>query len=146
MKRLFLSLLALSVVAAVAAGCKTRERTVINEGPSVGLKVDQVAPEMRYNQVSFLDPGYNQKVAVESTGANRTATNTLEVFAVFRNRTQYDQQFQVRTQYFNADRSPYEGPNEWQTIFLPANGTQTYRTYSRGVGAAFYYIEATPLR
>lgn len=145
MKRVLVSVFVLGVVAGLAAGCKTREKVAVNEGASVGVKVDDVGPETKLNRVAFLEPNYNRKIAVESTGANRTPTNTLEVYAVFRNRTQYDQRFAVRAQYFNADRSPYEGPNEWQTIFMPPNGVQTYRTYSRGTDAAYYYIEVMPL-
>jgi hypothetical protein len=132
---------------ALATGCKTRDVAVNNvrEGSSLGVKVDGAGTEARLNQVGFLAPDFNRKIGVEATGAKRTATNTLEVWVSFRNRTSYEQAFQVRTQYFDADRAPNEGPNEWQIIHIPPNGIQTYKTYSSGTTAAYYYIEVMPL-
>lgn len=145
MKRIAVVVLIAVTAVGLTGGCKTRQTVSINEGPSVGARVDEVATDTRLNRVAFLDQSYNRKIAVESSGANRTATNTLEVYVSFRNRTDFPQQFQVRTQFFREDGSPYEGPHEWQTIFVPANGAQTYRTYSRGTEAGFYYSEVQPL-
>ncbi len=137
MKQLFvisvLILLLLSV-----PGCT---RYYLTEGTAVGTRVDTPATEARLNRVGFLTKGLERRIAVQNTGADRTATNTLEVWCLFRNRTNYDQQIMVRTQYFGPARKPNEGPNEWQTLFLPSNGIETYRTYSAGTDAEYFYIE-----
>lgn len=114
----------------------------INEGSEPAIRVDSPSTQARLNNVGFLTPGLNRYVGVQQTGAKRTATNTLEVYAVFRNRTERDVSIQVRTQYFGTGSEPYEGPFEWQSVFLPPNSIQTYRTYSRGTEASYYYIEA----
>lgn len=141
-------LLAAAIMIVAVPGCKRDRDTAvvrIGEGTGVGTRVDDPATEARLNRVGFLIPDFNRKVAVQSTGAKRTPTNTLEVWAVFRNRTQFNQSFQVRTQFFGPDREPNEGPHEWQNMFLPPNGIETYRTYSRGTTPEYYYIEVQPL-
>ena len=134
-------------------GCATRRPPgdtqavyAIEEGTAVGTRVDSPQTEARLNRVGFLDPDFNRIIGVQRTGASRTPTNTLEVWAVFRNRTRYDQRIQVRTQFFGPNRNPNEGPHEWQIVFLPPNGIETYRTYSRGTNAEYYYIEVMPMR
>ena len=147
MRPVICAALCLSLLPLFSAGCKSGSDTAvidIREGTGAGTRVDSPETEARLNRVGFLDPDFNRKIAVQSTGAKRTATNTLEVYAVFRNRTKFSQSFQVRTQYFAPDRVPYEGPNEWQILHLPPNGIDTYRTYSRGTNADFYYIEVLP--
>lgn len=146
MKQTVIIVLIAVTVVGFAGGCKTRQTVAINEGPSVGGRVDEAATDTRLNRVAFLEQSYNRKIAVESSGAYRTPTNTLEVYVAFRNRTDYNQQIQIRTQFFKADGSPCEGPHEWQVIFIPPNAAQTYRTYSRGTDAGFYYTEVQPLR
>ena len=140
--------LTVGLTSVLAVGCKRNEDTAvvnIGEGTGVGTLVDSPSTEARLNRVGFLQPDFNRKIAVQSTGAQRTPTNTLEVYAVFRNRTQYRQGLQARTQFFGPGRVPNEGPHEWQTVFLPPNGIQTYRTYSHGTDAHYYYIEVQPL-
>jgi len=141
---------AITVFALCCGGCATTSGGssgdtqavyLIEEGTGVGTRVDSPSTEARLNRVGFLDPNLNRKIAVQRTNARRTPTNTLEVYAVFRNRTSHNQSIQARTQYFGPDREPNEGPHEWQTVFLPPNGIQTYRTYSRGTTAEYYYIE-----
>ena len=122
---------------------------LVDEGTGAATRVDTPATEARLNRVGFLDPYLNRRIAVQRTGAKRSPTGTLEVWAVFRNRTRSPQSIQVRTQFFGPVREPNEGPYAWQNIFLPANGIQTYRTYSRGTGdapAEYYYIEVQEIR
>ena len=150
MKRKYVACMGLAVALILAGGCtrirgpRTDTITLVepsDEGTSPGVRVPGTDTEPRLNRVGFLQRDLSKKIAVEQTGATRTATNTLEVYAVFRNRTKYDQQIQVRTQYFGSVREPNEGPHEWQVVFLPPNGIETYRTNSRGTTAAYYYIE-----
>jgi len=116
-------------------------RMDVSEGTEPGLRVKTPGTEARLNRVAFLTKRLGRRVAVESTGTERTATNTLVVYSVFRNRTEFEQKVQARTQYFGEQREPYEGPDAWQLIVLPPNGMQTYRSYSTGTDATYYYIE-----
>ena len=138
MKHLAAPALVWSILACVLAGCLTHS---VQEGTRPGTRVVTPETQARLNQAGILTPGLERRVAVEKTGADRTSTNTLEVWATLRNRTQYEQKILVRTQYYNNDRTAVEGPDQWQSIFLPPNAIDTYRTYSRGTDAAFYYIE-----
>jgi len=136
--------------------------TKVTEGPGPAVRVEDArAPyaTIRYNSVVFLDksisrtlkqydifgwkigPGQVTKIAVESQGARRTATNTLEVFATFRNRTDFPLQLEGRVQFFDADRFPVEGPSAWQRIYLPPNGVGAYTESSARTDVAYYYTE-----
>ncbi len=135
----------LFVVVALAVllilGCHSKVMTRFDEGTEPGATVDLPGAGPRMNNVGFLTPGLNRRVAVEQTNAMRTPTNTLEVYCVFRNRTRYTQQLQVRTQFFGQQGEPLEGPDAWQNVFLGPNTIQTYRTYSTRTDPAYYYIE-----
>ena len=73
------------------------------------------------------------KIAVEQTNSRRTATGTLEVWATLRNRTDYPLQIEGRSQFFDSDQAPVEGPTAWQSVFLPANSVATYKEFSTKV-------------
>jgi len=82
------------------------------------------------------------KIAVESTNARRNPTGTLEVWAVIRNRTDGQLQIEGRTQFFDRQQAPVEGPTAWQRVILPPNGVATYKEFSTMVDEpAYYYIE-----
>jgi len=151
---LLISVLALGFV---GAGCST-----ITEGPGPAVRVDDPrAPRatLAYNSVVFVDkslsrtlkqyeifgwtlgPGQVSKIAVEAQGARRTGTGTLEVFATFRNRSDFPLQLEGRVQFFDADKVPIEGPTVWQRVHLPPNGVGAYKEMSTRVDAAYYYTE-----
>ena len=82
------------------------------------------------------------KLAVESTNARRSPTGTVEVWTVLRNRTDYPLQIEGRTQFFDSDQAPVEGPTAWHRIYLPPNSIGTYREFSTKVmEIGYYYIE-----
>ena len=133
------------------------------EGPGPAIRVDDPkAPHatILYDSVVFVDrslsrplrqkeifgwplgPGQVTKIAVEAQGVRRTGTNTIvEVFATFRNRTDYSLQLEGRVQFFDSDGFPIEGPTAWQRIFLPANGVAAYRESPTRIDAIHYYTE-----
>lgn len=121
----------------------------VHEGPSPGVRVDDArAPHatVQYDRVVILDDSLQSrrggKIAVESQGARRTATGTLEVYAVFRNRTDYPLQIEGRVQFFDQDKVPVEGPSAWQRVYLQPNAVQAYREASTRVhDVAHYYVE-----
>ena len=144
----------------VLAGCTT---TIVSEGPAPGMKVESPSPYsagVRMNAVAILDKslqrwyifentmtgsierGKKGKIAVESTGARRSPTGTLEAWTLLRNRTDYPLQVEGRVQFFDANKAPLEGPTSWQRIMLPANSVSSYSEFSTKVhDIAYYYIE-----
>jgi hypothetical protein len=121
----------------------------VNEGPRPGMRVDDArAPHatVQYDRVVILDQSLQSarggKLAIESQGARRTATGTLEVYAVIRNRTDYPLQVEGRVQFFDPDKVPVEGPSAWQRVYLSPNSVQTFReTSTRVHDIAHYYVE-----
>jgi len=125
----------------------------VDEGATPGVRVDDPrAPyaTVRMNTVNIIDESLQNwededrrgKIAVESTNSRRTPTGTLEVWAVLRNRTDYSLQIEGRTQFFDRDRVPVEGPTAWQRVFLPPKSVATYREFSTKVREiGYYYIE-----
>jgi hypothetical protein len=145
-----------------ASSCTTVD---IREGAAPGVRVPEVG--IRYNFVGIIDKSLQDwngpvfdppwssmfaggrkerdkhtKIAVESTESRRTATGTLEVWTVLRNRTDHPLQIEGRTQFFDSAKAPAEKPSAWQRVMLPPQSVATYREFSTKVqDVAFYYIE-----
>jgi|GEM_PF-460560 hypothetical protein len=138
------------------AGCS---QVYVAEGPAPAMKVDNGYSVFRMNSVAILDQslqryyiwentvtgpieiGKKGKIAVESVGVKRSPTNTLEVYAMLRNRTQYPLQVQARCQFFDSVRAPVEGPTAWQRIMLPPGSVAPYKEFSVRTDASYYYVE-----
>ena len=152
-----LSLSVIMVVVVLVAGCTS---TRIYEGPAPGIRVEsEGAPNagIRYNSVAILDQnlqtsyvfqngeikqGHVGKIAVENAGARRSATGTLEAWAILRNRTNYTQQLEGRVIFFDTQKAPLEGPTAWQRVILPANSINTFKEFSTNVmDVGYFYIE-----
>lgn len=120
-----------------------------NEGPSPAIRIaDERAPNQRLNldTVVILDKSLQDrksgKLAVENSGARRTASGTVEAYAVIRNRTDHPLQIEARTQFFDSLGIPLEAPSQWQRIYLDPQSVNGYRELSTGtVEVAHYYIE-----
>lgn len=132
-------------------GCKSVN---VNEGAMPGARVDDDrAPDARLNldTVVILDKALQDrragKIAIENSGARRTATGTLEVYAVIRNRTDHPQQIEARTQFFDDVKAPIEGPTMWQRVYLDPQAVAAYREMSTRVqGISHYYVEIREAR
>lgn len=124
------------------------------EGAMMGVRVnDASAPNarMQYDQVVILDKALqnqvNGKIAVETQGARRTATGTLNVIVQLRNRTDYPQVLEARTSYFDAGFAPSEKPSGWHRIHMDGNGIASYQEMSMGAAnVAHYYVEIREAR
>ncbi|MCG5495840.1 hypothetical protein [Ectothiorhodospira variabilis] len=82
------------------------------------------------------------KIAVERTNSRRTPTDTLEVWATFRNRTDSPLTIESRVQFFDAQQAPVEGPTAWQRLHLPPQSVNSYTEASATiVEPRYYYIE-----
>ena len=147
------SILALICVAglAVMSGCQEAS----HEGAMVAQKIDnQMAPNatIHLNQVLILDrdlqdvPGAMSKragkITVERQGGVRLPTGAMEVYATFRNRTDFPLQLECRTQFFGSQQEPVEGPSAWQRVSLPPLGITTFKGASLAFNnIEYYYIE-----
>ena len=155
---------------AVLAACSTV--VDVREGPAPGVRVrhpEAFQARIRMNTVAIVDKSLQtweqrdmrvepdwlsifcngapqntqwSKIAVEATNARRTPTGTVEVWATLRNRTDYPLAIEGRTQFFNRDESPLEGPSGWQRVDLPPQSVGTYKELSTNVtDVGYYYIE-----
>lgn len=131
--------------AALLTGCQTPYQ----EGAQMGVRVnDPMAPNARiqFDQVVILDKALQNsksgKIAVEQQGARRTATNTLKVVAMLRNRTDFPQVLEARTSFFDGSFAPAEKPSAWNRIHMEPNGVSSYEESSMGAqNVAHYYVE-----
>lgn len=116
-----------------------------SEGTKPPLRVaDQNFPESsaRLNNAGIIDDSLRYKIAVEATNSRRTATQTLEVWAELRNRTDYPLVLECRVRWYDKDRAPADEPSAWQRLFLDPNSIGVYRESSTKVHElAYYYIE-----
>ena len=116
-------------------GCVT---SINDEGAAPGVRIDDPnAPfaTAQIDTVVVLDRALSDlngrgKIAVEATGAERTSTGTLEVWANLRNRTQYDLQVEARVSFFDSNLRPVEQTPGWKRLFLPPNSLTGYSDLS----------------
>ena len=130
--------LCLFVVLAAAACTRTVR---INEGPAHATRVGHQDTGIQYNNVVFLDNQLQNMIEVQRSGAQRTPTDTVEVFVVFRNRTTFTQQLECRVQFFDAATVPIGEPSAWQRIYFQPNEIKTWREASLSAAAQYYYVE-----
>ena len=92
-----------------------------------------VAYEM--NSVVFVDKSLNfvknggfasgdinvRKLSVDRHGFKELATGSMEVWAVIKNHTDYDQEIQVGTQFYDVDQVPSEYAAVPQRLFITKN-------------------------
>jgi hypothetical protein len=132
----------------------------VKEGASPGIRVDDDMVRVRMNSVAILDRelqvtyvnensmtgskeyGHASKVAVESSGGRRTATGTVEVWALLRNRSNFPLQLEGNVQFFDKSGAPVEGPTAWQRINLSPNSVASYKEFSTSDQEGLkYYIQ-----
>jgi hypothetical protein len=141
MKSIF-SLFGIALIVLTVNACG--DHYMVHEGSSAPVRIrDDNLPgtQIRWNNVSLLDKSIENKILVEGTNSRRTATNTLEVWALFRNRTDYPLQIEARASFFDASQAPLEGPTAWQRVVLPPNANGHYKEFSTRVNIGFYTIE-----
>lgn len=132
---LFLS----TILVAVAAiqGCASGP----SEGPQPAMRVARQKTPIRYNNVVFLDRGLHDRIEVQRSDARRSPTNTVEVLVMFRNRTDYPQQIECRTQYYDSSGVPLDEPSAWKRVMLEPNTILQWTDQSLSPLASFYYVE-----
>jgi hypothetical protein len=154
--KLFKAALLAGLVLSLGAGCAQ----TIKEGASPGIHVDDEMVKVRMNSVAVLDQslqvtyinentltgskeyGHASKISVESSGARRTATGTVEVWTLLRNRTNFPQQLECNVQFFDRSGMPLEGPTDWQRLVLSPNAVAPYKELSTTSAEGLsYYIQ-----
>jgi len=97
-----------------------------------------------YDQFVFIDDDLadGEAVWIDKSGARRTATGTLEVWAQLRNQTGEPIELEARVRFFDRDRVPLEGPSGWTRMFLTPKGITTFRAFSTGTTEVIhFYVE-----
>ena len=138
----FTSMLVLTVAALLLTACGDHYR--VKEGSSAPVRIrDDNLPgtQIRWNNVSLLDKSIANKVLVESTNSRRTATNTLQVWALFPQPDRFPPAARGPHHFFDASQMPFEGPTAWQRIMLPPNANGHYKEFSTRVDIGYYTIE-----
>jgi len=111
--------------------------------------------ELNFNKVIFVDHKLNRiilneknktthqtlKVSLQKYGARLSQTNSLEVYTILKNHTDYDQQVEARTIFFDAAQTPLDDTSAWTRMYIPANSFGTYREYSVSPDAKYYVVE-----
>lgn len=154
-----ITLAAVPIVAAFISGCTT---THIMEGPAPGIRTTSdtgIGHDETLNTVVILDDSLGNKIvqdefgkkypqwpwrsaiAVESTGVKRTPTDTLEVWAILRNRTTVPLQVEARTSFYDTAQAPAGPASVWKRVFLQPNSTNQYLERSLDVDVSYYRIE-----
>lgn len=135
---------------AVLSGCQH-----FPEGAQPAIRVDNpAAPNARiqYDQVVITDRALQSekrnnlvvntrsKLAVESHGTRRTATGTLSVIVQLRNRTDFPQNIELRTHFFDSSYVESEAPTAWTRQHLDGNTVSSYQESSIGTNTAMHYL------
>jgi hypothetical protein len=81
------------------------------------------------------------KVTIESSGVRNTATGTTEVWAMLRNRTDYDMQVEGMTSFYAEGGMPLDDRSSWKRVYIPANGTALYKESSVSNQAQHFMVE-----
>ena len=129
------------------------------EGPEHGVKVavsnidGKSHVVERYDNIAILNHSLQKtktgmfsggrssnKLSIERAGSSLTGTDTLEVWIMIRNRTNYNQQIEVRTSFFDSMGRPMDDVSGWSRMYLSPNSLNTYRTTSVKQ-VSDYYVE-----
>jgi hypothetical protein len=125
-------------VALVMAGCAPRSPTVacdlraLPDGAPAGSEVlASPAPgalevDVPLNAVSMTDEEVASRILVQSTGAYRTPTGTLQVVARLVNCTDYPQMVEGRAHFLGEAQMPVGETSAWKRVHLPARAIGHY--------------------
>lgn len=119
----------------IGSGCATE----IVEGQRPGQYVPQASIQM--NSAGFATLYLADKVAIERNAWSRSATGTVQVVAMLRNRTDYPQVIELQTMFFDQNKMPLGNPSTWEKVFLQPQAFANYSCLSTDVDAAYFYVQ-----
>lgn len=145
-----LSLLMMVGAASLLPGCASTDKYG-------GTHPVQRTASTEMNSIVFVDHGLNRtiitksvmgersrstvKVEVESSGIRQTPTGNTEVWAVLRNRTDYDLQVEGMASFYDAGSAPLDDRSSWKRVYIPANSTALYKEVSVDQQAKYFVVE-----
>lgn len=111
--------------------------------PQEGQRASQYVPPaaMQMNAAGFATDYLADKIAVERNAWARTATGTVEVVAMLRNRTDFAQVIELQTMFFDANQMPLGQPSAWEKVFLASQAFGQYKCLSTDPEVAYFYIQ-----
>lgn len=80
-------------------------------------------------------------VTIDRSGVSSTDVGNMKVWAVLRNRTDYDLVLEGKAMFFDRAFTPINDESAWKRIFIPANGTASYDETSLNNLADKFLIE-----
>lgn len=92
------------------------------------------------DQIQILDPTLIPQVMVQSAGAGRTATNTLQVQARMVNCTDATIAVEARTHFIAPSGASNEPISAWKRIDIPQRGLGVYAESSMGTTQADKFL------
>lgn len=139
------------LLALIIAGCQSTQDGFAGSHP------EQRTQELTMNSIWFIDHSLNRtevtrglrgpvardtvKVTVERSGIRDSDAGNMEVWALLRNRTDYDLQVEGKASFFDAGQAPLSDETMWRRVFLPANGTAMYNEQSIHMDANYFLLE-----
>lgn len=81
------------------------------------------------------------KVTIDRHDFETTETGTAEVWAVLRNRTDYNLDVEGKAMFFSANKAPLDDESVWRRVTIPANGTAVYRETSLNDRGEYFLLE-----
>jgi hypothetical protein len=112
--------------------------------PGPAMVPDEKSPlkEMPLNSVNITDPNIINKLYVRAINARRTGTGTVEVVAQVVNCTDFPQNAEARTQFYDSAQVPSEPVSAWKRLHLPPRSNNLYTEFSMGAQSVdAYFIE-----
>lgn len=148
------ALLKFSALAALAwtlSACQTTTNGYSAHHPTQRTQTNEL------NTIVFIDHNLNRteiintalgkkakttvKITIDRSGFRSTDTGTAEIWAVLRNRTDYNLQVEGKAMFFDADEIPLDDESVWRRVHVPANGTAVFRETSLNDQAEFFLLE-----
>lgn len=109
-------------------------------GPAMVPGWSSPLKEMPMNSVSITETILLHKLHVRAIDVQRTGTGTVEVLAQVVNCTDFPQNAEARTQFFDGAQVPSESASAWKRLHLPPHTTVAYQELSIGAKSVEGYM------
>lgn len=149
------SLLTLAAATAMLAACATApappgrtttcdaralEQSTLASNGALTPQLPGTFTPIPLDQVTMLEPGMARWLMVQSVGASRTETNTMQVVTRLVNCTDQTVQVEGRVHFLASDQSATEPVSAWRRVIIPARSIGSYRESSVAVREVSNYL------